>query len=321
MPAKTKFELKPGLATREAFGKALAELGKVNPNVVVLDADLSKSTYTAEFGKAFPDRFFECGIAEANMVGIGAGLASAGKIPFASSFSVFLLNKGFEQLRVTAALPNVNLKIVGTHSGISIGEDGPSQMSVEDLSLACSLPGFTVMSPADEVATMALVKRAADVFGPMFIRTGRLKVPVIYAADQAFEIGKAIQLIDGADVTLIATGLMVAECIRAAETLEAEGISARVIDMHTIKPLDRDAITRAAKETGALVVAEEHLMDGGLGVRVAQVVGETHPAVMEFVGINNTYAESATPDQMLDKYGLRAVNVVTAARRALGRKR
>ena len=321
MPAKTKFELKPGLATREAFGKALAALGKVNPNVVVLDADLSKSTYTAEFGKAFPDRFFECGIAEANMVGIGAGLASAGKIPFASSFSVFLLNKGFEQLRVTAALPNVNLKIVGTHSGISIGEDGPSQMSVEDLSLACSLPGFTVMSPADEVATMALVKRAADVFGPMFIRTGRLKMPVIYAADQAFEIGKAIQLIDGADVTLIATGLMVAECIRAAETLEAEGISARVIDMHTIKPLDRDAITRAAKETGALVVAEEHLMDGGLGVRVAQVVGETHPTVMEFVGINNTYAESATPDQLLDKYGLRAVNVVAAARRALSRKR
>ena len=320
MPAKTKFELKPGMATREAFGKALAELGKVNPNVVVLDCDLSKSTYTAEFGKLFPDRFFECGIAESNMTAIGSGLASAGKIPFASSFSVFLLNKGFEQLRVTAAFPNVNLKIVGTHSGISIGEDGPSQMSVEDLSLACSLPGFTVMSPADEVATMALVKRAAEVFGPMFIRTCRLKVPIVYAADQVFEIGKAIQLIDGADVTLIATGLMVAECIRASETLEAEGISARVIDMHTIKPLDRDAISRAAQETGALVVAEEHLLDAGLGVRVAQVVAETHPAVMEFVGINNTYAESATPDQLLDKYGLRAVNVVAAARRALGRK-
>lgn len=320
MPAKTKFELKPGMATREAFGKALAELGKVNPNVVVLDCDLSKSTYTAEFGKLFPDRFFECGIAESNMTAIGSGLASAGKIPFASSFSVFLLNKGFEQLRVTAAFPNVNLKIVGTHSGISIGEDGPSQMSVEDLGLACSLPGFTVMSPADEVATMALVKRAAEVFGPMFIRTGRLKVPIVYAADQVFEIGKAIQLIDGADVTLIATGLMVAECIRASETLEAEGISARVIDMHTIKPLDRDAISRAAQETGALVVAEEHLLDAGLGVRVAQVVAETHPAVMEFVGINNTYAESATPDQLLDKYGLRAVNVVAAARRALGRK-
>jgi transketolase len=321
MPAKTKFELKPGLATREAFGKALAELGKVNPNVVVLDCDLSKSTYTAEFGKLFPDRFFECGIAESNMTAIGSGLASGGKIPFASSFSVFLLNKGFEQLRVTAAFPNVNLKIVGTHSGISIGEDGPSQMSVEDLSLACSLPGFTVMSPADEVATMALVKRAAEVFGPMFIRTGRLKVPIVYAADQVFEIGKAIQLIDGADVTLIATGLMVAECIRAADTLESEGISARVIDMHTIKPLDREVISRAAQETGALVVAEEHLLDAGLGVRVAQVVAETHPAVMEFVGINNTYAESATPDQLLDKYGLRAVNVVAAARRALGRKR
>ncbi len=254
MAVKTKFELKTGLATREAFGKALAELGRVNPNVVVLDADLSKSTYTAEFGHAFPERFFECGIAEANMVAIGSGLAMGGKIPFASSFSVFLLNKGFEQLRVTAAYPNVNLKIVGTHSGISIGEDGPSQMSVEDLSLACSLPGFTVISPADEVATKALVKRAAEVFGPMFIRTGRLKVPVIYAADQVFEIGKAIQLIDGSDVTLIATGLMVAESIRAAETLEAEGVSARVIDMHTIKPLDRDAISRAAAETGAIVV-------------------------------------------------------------------
>ena len=238
MPAKTRFDLKPGLATREAFGKALAELGRVNPNVVVLDADLSKSTYTAEFGHAFPERFFECGIAEANMIAIASGLATAGKIPFASSFSVFLLNKGFEQLRVTAAFPNVNLKIVGTHSGISIGEDGPSQMSIEDLSLACSLPGFTVISPADEVATMALVKRAAEVFGPMFIRTGRLKVPVIYAADQVFEIGKAIQLIDGSDVTLIATGLMVAESIRAAETLEAEGVSARVVDMHTIKRCD-----------------------------------------------------------------------------------
>jgi len=321
MPAKTKFELKPGLATREAFGKALAELGRVNPNVVVLDADLSKSTYTAEFGHAFPERFFECGIAEANMVAIGSGLAMGGKIPFASSFSVFLLNKGFEQLRVTAAYPNVNLKIVGTHSGISIGEDGPSQMSIEDLSLACSLPGFTVISPADEVATMALVKRSAEVFGPIFIRTGRLKVPVIYPADQVFEIGKAIQLIDGSDVTLIATGLMVAESIRAAETLEAEGVSARVIDMHTIKPLDRGAISRAAAETGAIVVSEEHLADGGLGVRVAQVVAETHPAVMEFVGINPTYAESATPDQLLDKYGLRAVNVAAAARRAIARKR
>ena len=320
MATTTKFELKAGAATREAFGPALLELGRTNPDVVVLDADLSKSTYTAAFAKEFPERFFECGIAEANMTAIGAGLASAGKIPFASSFSVFLLNKGFEQLRVTAAFPNVNLKVVGTHSGISIGEDGPSQMSVEDLSLACSLAGFVVLSPADEVSMKALVKLAAETYGPMFIRAGRLKMPVIYSADQEFIIGKSIELIGGSDVTLIATGLMVAEAIRAAVTLEAEGVSARVIDMHTIKPLDRDAIARAARETGAIVVAEEHLVDSGLGVRVAQVVAEIHPAVMEFVGVNNTYAESATPDELLDKYGLRASNVAAAARRALGRK-
>src|SRR3974390_635024 len=202
MPVKTKFELKLGAATREAFGKALVELGHTNPSVVALDADLSKSTYSASFAKEFPERFIECGIAEANMVAIGAGLASAGKIPFASSFSVFVMNKGFEQLRVTAAYPNVNLKIVGTHSGISIGEDGPSQMSIEDLSLACSLPGFTVLSPADEAAPIKLVKAAAAHVGPVFIRTGRLKTPVIYSADQDFTIGKSIELIEGNDVTL-----------------------------------------------------------------------------------------------------------------------
>jgi transketolase len=321
MPAKTKFELKLGAATREAFGKALVELGRSNPAVVVLDADLSKSTYTAGFAKEFPGRFIECGIAESNMVAIGAGLASAGKIPFASSFSVFLLNKGFEQLRVTAAFPRVNLKIVGTHSGISIGEDGPSQMSIEEVSLACSLAGFTVIAPADEVATMKLVKAAAEFVGPLFIRTGRLKAPVIYAEDQQFTIGKAIELIEGSDVTLIAAGLLVAESIRAAELLEAEGISARVIDLHTAKPLDRDAIARAAKETGAMVVSEEHLVDAGLGIRVAQVVAETQPAPMEFVGIQNTYAESGTPDELLDKYGLRARDVAEAARRVLRRKR
>src|SRR5579871_1211899 len=227
MAAKTKYELKLGPATREAFGKALVELGRTNPNVMALDADLSKSTYTAAFAKEFPDRFVECGIAESDMVGIGAGLASSGKIPFVSSFSVFLLNKGFEQWRVTAAFPKVNLKGVGTHSGISIGEDGPSQMSIEDISLACSLAGFVVICPADEVAMMKLVKAAAAYDGPLFIRAGRAKAPIIYLADQNFEIGKAIQLTDGKDVTLIATGLLVAEAIRAAETLEGEGISAR----------------------------------------------------------------------------------------------
>ncbi|MEO5922904.1 MAG: transketolase C-terminal domain-containing protein [Bryobacteraceae bacterium] len=316
-----KYELKPGAATREAFGKALVELGKKNPNVVALDADLSKSTYTAPFAKEFPDRFIECGIAESNMIAIAAGLASAGKIPFASSFSAFAMNKGFEQLRVTAAFPNVNLKVVGTHSGISIGEDGPSQMSIEDLSLACSLPGFTVVSPADEVSMIALMHAAAEHVGPMFIRAGRAKTPVIYGPDQTFTLGKAITLMEGSDVTLIATGLMVAESIRAAETLAAEGISARVLDFHTVKPLDRDAIAKAAKETGALVVSEEHLVDGGLGVRVAQVVAETSPAPMEFVGVQNTYAESATPEQLLDKYGLLARDVLAAARRVLKRKR
>jgi len=320
MATKTKYELKPGGATREAFGKALVELGASNPEVVVLDADLSKSTYTHDFGKKYPDRFFECGIAEANMVAIGAGLASSGKIPFVSSFSVFLLNKGFEQFRVTAALPHINLKAVGTHSGISIGEDGPSQMSIEDLGLACSLVGFAVLCPADEVSMMKLVKAAAAYNGPLFIRAGRAKASIIYGPDQEFTIGKSIELMEGTGVTLIATGLLVAESIKAAELLEAEGISARVIDMHTIKPLDRDAIARAAKETGAIVVAEEHLVDSGLGVRVAQVVAETHPAVMEFVGVQNTYAESGSPDQLLDKYGLRARNVADAAKRAIARK-
>src|SRR5580692_1693741 len=321
MAATTKYELKLGPATRESFGKALVALGDANPDVVVLDADLSKSTYTAEFGKKYPDRFFQCGIAEANMVAIGAGLGYSGKIPFVSSFSAFVLNKGFEQLRVTAAMPKVNLKAVGTHSGISIGEDGPTQMSIEDVSLACSLAGFVVICPADEVSMMKLVKAAAAYDGPLFIRAGRAKAPVIYQPDQNFEIGKAITLLDGTDVTLIATGLLVSEAIRAAGTLEAEGISARVIDMHTIKPIDRDAIAKAARETGAIVCAEEHLVDSGLGVRVAQVVAETTPAVMECVGIQNTYAESGAPDELLDKYGLRAVNVADAARRAIKRKR
>ncbi len=321
MPTKTKYELKPGPATRESFGKALVELGTSNPDVVVLDADLSKSTYTAEFSKKFADRFFECGIAEANMVAIGAGLASSGKIPFVSSFSAFVINKGFEQLRVTAAFPNVNLKAVGTHSGISIGEDGPSQMSIEDLSLACSLAGFTVLSPADDVSMRKLVHAAAKHVGPMFIRAGRAKCPAIYAEDQAFEIGKAVELVDGSDVTIIATGLLVAEAIRASEALESEGISARVLDFHTIKPLDRDAIAKAAKDTGAIVVAEEHLVDCGLGVKVAQVVAETNPAVMEFLGMHNTYAESGSPDELLDKYGFRAKDVAAAARKAIARKK
>ncbi len=321
MPLKTRYELKLGMATREAFGRALVELGRENPNVMAVDADLSKSTFTHLFAKEFPDRFVSCGIAEANMVGVAAGLASHGKIPFAASFSCFLLNKAFEQLRVTVAYPNLNVKIVGTHSGISIGEDGPSQMSIEEISLACSLPGFVVLAPADEVATRALVRAAAEHVGPVFIRTGRPRVPIVYSPDQRFEIGKAIEVLEGRDVTIIANGLMVAEAIRAAETLDAEGISARVLDLHTVKPLDREAIRRAAVETGAIVVAEEHLVDSGTGVRVAQAVAEMHPCVMEFVGIQNTYAESGPPEALLEKYGLTAPHIAAAARKALARKR
>jgi transketolase len=321
MPAKTKFEVKLGAATREAFGRVLVELGRENKDIVVCDADLSKSTMTTYFAKEFPDRFFSIGIAEANMVGIGAGLASAGKIPFVSSFSAFVMTKGFEQLRVCAAYPKVNLKVVGTHSGISIGEDGPSQMSVEETALACSLVGFVVISPADEAATKALVRLAAAYVGPVFVRTGRVKVPIVYSADQKFEIGKAIEVVGGSDVAIIANGLLVAQAILASETLDAEGISARVIDMHTVKPLDREAIRRAAAETGAIVVAEEHLVDGGLGVRVAQVVAETAPCPMEFVGIHDTYAESGQPDELLEKYGLVARDVAAAVRKVVARKR
>jgi transketolase len=293
-----------GAATREAFGKALVELGRTDENVVVCDADLSKSTFTHLFGKEFPNRFFSCGIAEANMVSIGAGLAASGKIAFVASFSAFVLNKGFEQLRVNVAYSGVPLKVVGTHSGISIGEDGPSQMSVEDLSLACSLAGFTVLSP-----------------GAVFIRAGRVKAPVIYGAEQEFVIGKGIQLTEGNDLTFISTGLLVAECLRAAETLAAEGIAARVIDLHTIKPLDRELIAKAAAETGCIVVAEEHLVDSGLGVRVAQVVGETNPCVMEFHGVQNTYAESGLPEEVMEKYKMTAKDIVVTARKALARKK
>ena len=321
MATKTKFEIKMGAATREAFGRTLVELGRENKDVVVVDADLSKSTMTTYFAKEFPDRFFSCGIAEANMVGVGAGLAMAGKIPFVASFSVFVMNKGFEQMRIGAAYGRSNLKVVGTHSGISIGEDGPSQMSIEEIGLACSLAGFVVIAPADEPSTKALVRAAAAYDGPVFIRTSRPKAPVVYGADQKFEIGKAIEVAAGKDITLIANGLLVAQALLAADTLEAEGISARVIDMHTVKPLDRDAISRAAAETGAIVVAEEHLVDGGLGVRVAQAVAETNPCVMEFVGIHDRYAESGNPDEMLEKYGLVGRDIAAAARKALARKR
>lgn len=320
MTAKAKFQLKEGAATREAFGRALVELGRENKNVVVCDADLAKSTMTVYFQKEFPERFISCGIAEANMCGIGAGLAYAGKIPFVSSFSAFAMNKGFEQLRACVAYPHANVKVVGTHSGISIGEDGPSQMSIEETALACSLAGFVVISPADEASAKALVRAAAAYVGPVFIRTGRLKAPVIYGPEQNFEIGKAVEVAAGKDVTIIANGLMVAQALLAADLLDNAGISARVVDMHTIKPLDLDAIRKAA-ETGAIVTVEEHLVDGGMGVRIAQAVAQMRPCAMEFVGIQNTYAESGEPMELLEKYGLTAPHIAEAARKVIARKR
>jgi len=308
----TKREKKMGLATRDAYGQALTELGKENPNVVVLDGDVSGSTKSRGFAKEFPERFFNFGIAEANLVSAASGFAACGKIPFASSFSAFLMCKTYDQLRMSVANPRLNVKLCGSHSGISLGQDGASQMAVEDLALACSIPRFTVLVPADEVATRALVKRAAEHPGPVFIRTSRPNVPLIYSPGEPFEIGRAKLVRPGKDVTVIAIGMLVWEALEAAERCAEQGIDVRVIDMHTVKPLDEEAIVSAAKETGAIVTAEEHLIDGGLGSRVAQVVVQSHPVPMEFVGLKNTYAESGTPAQLFERYGLTANAIVEA---------
>lgn len=320
MPTTTKLDLKMGVATREAYGQALVELGRKNPNVVALDADLAKSTFSAKFQKEFPDRFFTCGIAEADMVGIAGGLALAGKLPFASSFAVFLCDKGYDQLRMCVAYPRVNAKFVGSHGGISIGEDGPSQMAVEDYALMSALAGFVVLNPSDEFCARALVHRMAEHDGPVYMRTGRPKAPIIYGPEDSFEIGKAKQHGNGRDVAIIACGLEVGYALQAQAQLEDEGIHARVLDMHTIKPVDETAVAQAAKECGAIVTAEEHLLDGGLGSQVARAAARTHPVPIEFVGIQNTYAESATPDQLMEKYGLTAPYIVKAAKAVLDRK-
>jgi transketolase len=317
---KARFELKMGLATREAYGQALVELGGKHPEMVVLDADLAKSTFSAKFQEQFPDRFFTCGIAEANMVGIAGGLALSGKMPFASSFAVFLADKGYDQLRMCIAYPHVNAKFCGSHGGISIGEDGPSQQAVEDLALMCALPGFIVLVPSDEFCARALVHRMAEHNGPVYMRTGRPKSPVIYTADDSFQIGKAKVHGNGCDVAIIACGLEVGYALQAQAQLEDEGINARVLDMHTIKPIDQAAVAAAARECGAIVTAEEHVLEGGLGSQVARAVTKSYPVPMEFVGIQNTYAESGTPEQLMEQYGLTAPHIVSAAKRVLKRK-
>jgi transketolase len=309
-----------GRATREAYGDALLELGKANRDVVAIDADLAKSTFSWTFGKHFPDRFFNIGIQEANMVGIASGLASSGKIPFISSFAAFVLCKGFDQLRMGAAYPMLNVKVAGSHGGISIGEDGVSQQSVEDVALACALPGFIVCIPADEHAMRAAVHAAAQHDGPVYLRLGRPKAPIVHDPSVRFEFGKAIQLRDGDALTIVANGLLVAEALLAAEELATRGIEARVLDVHTVKPMDHAALERAARETGAFVVAEEHMHYGGLGSAVAQSLSRSRPAPVEYVDLGDRYAESGKPGDLMKKYGMTAASIVAAGQRVIGRK-
>ena len=305
---------------REAYGKTLVELGRENPDIVVLDADLSHSTMTLFFAREFPSRFFNCGIAEQNMVGIAAGLAATGKIPFASTFAVFIPGRSFDQIRMSVAQPGLNVKLVATHGGISVGEDGTSHQSIEDLSLICSLPGFTVIVPADAIETAQAIRVAAASHGPFYIRLCRIKVPLVYTEDYGFNLGKAVTMRQGKDATIIAIGIMVTAALEAAEELKQEGIDCRVLNMPTLKPIDEEAIIEAASETGAIVAAEEHLEHGGLGSIIAQVAAKHQPVPIEFVAIKDTYAESGKPAELLERYGLTAESIVEAVHRVMKRK-
>jgi len=308
------------VSTRETYGKTLVELGKENPDIVVLDADLSPSTMTKFFAAEFPSRFFDCGIAEQNMVSIAAGLAASGKTPFASTFAVFSPGRCFDQLRMSIAQPRLNVKLVSTHGGISVGEDGTSHHSIEDLSLICSLPGFTVIVPADAIETAQAVRVAATSYGPFYIRLCRPKVPLVYNEDYQFNLGKAVTMRQGKDATIIAIGLMVSAALEAAENLKQEGIDCRVLNMPTLKPVDEAAIIKVATETGAIVTAEDHLEHGGLGSIIAQVLAKNYPVPMEFVAIKDTFAKSGKPAQLLQRYGLTAKDIEQAVRSAIKRK-
>ena len=309
------------VSVREAYGKALLDLGMENHDVVVLDADLSRSTMTAFFAREFPERFFECGIAEQNMIGIAAGMAASGKIPFASTFAVFIPGRCFDQVRMSIAQPGLNVKLVTTHGGLSVGEDGTSHQSIEDLSLICSLPGFNVIVPADAIETTEAVKAAAATLGPFYIRLCRPKLPLVYGEDYQFKLGKAVTMRQGGDATIIAIGLMVKSALEAARELEREGIYCRVLNMSTLKPIDEATIIQAATETRAIVTAEEHLEHGGLGSIVAQVVAQHQPVSMQFVAIKDTYAKSGKPSELLERYGLTDKDIVRAVKLALAKKR
>ena len=308
------------VATRDAYGKALVELGEKNPNVVVLDADLAAATKTGGFKKAFPDRFFDTGIAESNMMGVAAGLATTGYTVFASSFAMFSAGRAFEQVRNTIGYPHLNVKIGATHAGISVGEDGASHQCCEDIALMRSIPGMVIINPADDIEARAAVLAAAEIDGPVYMRFGRLAVPRIFDEDYKFEIGKAVTLKEGTDVTIIATGLMVKEAIEAAEILEAEGISVELINMHTIKPLDKDAVVAAAKKTGCIVTAEEHNIMGGLGDAVCDAVCGECPVPVVKVGVEDTFGKSGPAVDLLHCFGLDAKNIVEKAKIAISKK-
>jgi len=305
---------------RQAYGETLVELGSENPDIVVLDADLSRSTRTRLFADKFPERFFNCGIAEQNMVSIAAGLAASGKIPFASTFAVFVPGRCFDQVRMSIAQPRLNVKLVVGHGGISVGEDGTSHQSIEDLALIGSLPGFTVIVPADAIETAQAVRAAAAHLGPCYIRLCRPKLPLVYERSYRFKLGKAVTMRRGGDATIIALGLMVKEALEAAESLKRGGINCRVLNMPTLKPIDEAAIIQAAAETGAIVTAEEHLEHGGLGSAVARVVATHQPVPMGLVAIKDTYAKSGKPAELFERYGLTARDIEQAVRSAIKRK-
>ncbi len=309
------------VATRDAYGKALVELGEKNPNVVVLDADLAAATKTGAFKKAFPDRFFDTGIAEGNMMGVAAGLATTGYTVFASSFAMFSAGRAFEQVRNTIAYPHLNVKIGATHAGISVGEDGASHQCCEDIALMRSVPGMTIINPADDIEARAAVFAAAEYEGPVYMRFGRLALPRIFDEDYKFEWGKAVVLNEGKDVTICATGLMVNEAIEAQKILAEEGISAEIINVHTIKPLDAETILNSAAKTGAIVTAEEHSIIGGLGSAVAEAVCENGKAVpVVKVGVNDVFGKSGPAVELLHIYGLDAQNIVEKAKKAVSMK-
>ena len=307
-------------ATRDAYGLALVELGKENENVVVLDADLSKSTKTCNFKEAYPERFFNMGIAEQNLLGTAAGLAASGKIPFASSFAVFAVGRAYDQIRNSIAYPKLNVKIAATHAGITVGEDGGSHQMIEDIALMRALPNMTVIVPADGVETRAAILAAAEYKGPVYIRLGRSMVETIFDENYKFRLGKGVVVKEGPDVTLVACGIMVEVAMRAAEMLAEDNISAAVVNISTIKPIDTALISKMAEQTGAVVTCEEHNIIGGLASAVAEVLVEKCPVPMERVGVEDKFGQSGQPDELLKAYGLTAENIAEKAKAAIGRK-